>query len=266
MLRQEQSLEKHAALLRDEVFSVILGRVYTQHGTASRNRKIKGGSKLGEGKVFESYHLSQVLNTPITGSGHVHKVTFRSLDVRLGSVSSTTHLVPQPVSFNLSRIPNVETSGKDIESKAEGKSKTPHHKLRRMKNDASMRLHSLQLVAEEFRKTCKPKIQAIKGGYQANTMLVFNSGLKDVGMCIKECNLTNLEAFQLVKDYTTESARGAVEFYLNTNSMWNYEELIEHLRTLFASGKHSAHWLEIFTAKYNDHRKQKMSLPMSCKF
>ena len=32
--RQEQEVEDRAALLRDEVFSVILGTVNTQHGTA----------------------------------------------------------------------------------------------------------------------------------------------------------------------------------------------------------------------------------------
>ena len=40
-----------------------------------------------------------------------------------------------------------------------------------------------------------------------------------------------------MKYYTTENARGAVEFYLNTNSTWNYEELIRHLRTSFEAGK-----------------------------
>ena len=46
-----------------------------------------------------------------------------------------------------------------------------------------------------------------------------------------------MQAVQLVKDYTTEGARGAVEFYLNTNSTWNNEELIEHPRTSFESAK-----------------------------
>ena len=68
-------------------------------------------------------------------------------------------------------------------------------------------------------------------------MLVFNSWLKDVEMCIKEQKIMNLEAVQLIKDYTTESARGAVEFYLNTNSTWNYKELIKQLRTSLKSGK-----------------------------
>ena len=68
-------------------------------------------------------------------------------------------------------------------------------------------------------------------------MLVFNSWLKDIEMCVKEQKLSNMEVIQLVKDYTSEGARGVVEFYLDTKSTWKYHELIEHLRTSFKSGK-----------------------------
>ena len=97
--KQEQQVEYHAALLRDEVFSVIPGTVNMQHGTALKNRKIRSGSEYSEDKVFQ---MPQVPDTPIAGSSHGQKVTFRSLVVRLGSISSTPQLVPQPVSFNVS--------------------------------------------------------------------------------------------------------------------------------------------------------------------
>ena len=103
--------------------------------------------------------------------------------------------------------------------------------------DASMASHSLQLAAEEFRKIREPKIQKLKGRYSANAMLVFNSWLKDIEMCVRERKLTNMEAIQLIKDYTAEGARGAVEFYLDTTATWKYHELVEHLRTSFESGE-----------------------------
>ena len=106
-----------------------------------------------------------------------------------------------------------------------------------MREDASIAFHSLQLVAEEFRKIHEAKIQKLKGRYSANAMLVFNSWLKDIEMCVKGWKLTNMEAVQLIKDYTSKSARGAVEFYLDTNSTWKYHELIEHLQTSFKSSK-----------------------------
>ena len=68
-------------------------------------------------------------------------------------------------------------------------------------------------------------------------MLVFNSWLKDIEMCVKERKLTNIEVVQLEKDYTSEGARGVVEFYLDTKSTWKYHELKMHLQTSFKSGK-----------------------------
>ena len=94
-VKPEQWLEDHAALLRDEVFGVVPGTVNTQHGTASKNRKARDGSNYSEDEVFQ---LPQVPDTPITGQ----KVTFRSPVVRPGLVSSIPHLVPQPVSFDVS--------------------------------------------------------------------------------------------------------------------------------------------------------------------
>ena len=94
-VKPEQQLEDCAALLRDEIFSVVPGTVNMQHGTALKNRRARDGSDYSENEVFQ---LPQVPDTPIAGQ----KVTFRSPVVRPGSVSSTPHLVPQPVSFDVS--------------------------------------------------------------------------------------------------------------------------------------------------------------------
>ena len=126
--KQEQQLEDHAALLRDEVFSVVPGTVNTQCGTALKSRKIRSGSNYSEDEVFQ---LPQVPDMPIAGSSHGHKVTFRSPVVRLGLISSRPHLVPQPVSFNVSGIPDSKTSGKDTDSKAEIRPRTPHPKIKK---------------------------------------------------------------------------------------------------------------------------------------
>ena len=131
----------------------------------------KYGSEYSDDEVFQ---LLQVPDTPIAGSSHGQKVTFGSPVVRLRSVSSTPHLVPQPVSFVVSRIPNSKTSGKDTDSEAEIRPRSPQPKVKRMRGDASIALHSLLLMVEEFRKICKPKIQKLKGRYSANAMLVFN--------------------------------------------------------------------------------------------
>ena len=79
--------------------------------------------------------------------------------------------------------------------------------------------HSLQALAQEFKKICEPKISKLKGGYSANA------------------TATEHEVVQLVKDHTTEHAHGAVEFYLDMNDQWSYARLIEHLRMSFKSGE-----------------------------
>ena len=72
--KQEQQLEYCAALLRDEVFNVIPGTVNMQHGTVSKNRQIKSGSKCSDDEMFQ---LPQVPDIPIAGSSHGQKVTIR---------------------------------------------------------------------------------------------------------------------------------------------------------------------------------------------
>ena len=97
--------------------------------------------------------------------------------------------------------------------------------------------HSLEVAVQDFKKIQEPKIVQLKGGYSSNAALIFNSWMKDIDMCVQDCNLTEHEAVQLVNDYTTEHAHGAVEFYLNTNDQWSHSQLIEHLRMSFESGE-----------------------------
>ena len=70
--------------------------------------------------------------------------------------------------------------------------------------------HNLQVAADEFKKIFEPKISKLKGGYLANVILIFNSWLKDIDKCDHDCNLTEHETVQLIKDYTTDHAWGAV--------------------------------------------------------
>ena len=88
-VKPEQQLEDRAALLRDEIFSVIPGTVNTQCGTASKNRRVRDGSDYSENEVFQ---LPQVPDMPIAGSSHGQRVTFRSPVVRPGSVLLTPPL------------------------------------------------------------------------------------------------------------------------------------------------------------------------------
>ena len=173
-------------------------------------------------EIYNSQRLPQVPNTPVAGGG-VPSVTFKE------PVSSTPCVRLHPTTVELSGVSSPETSDRETEDELirhyqpqvenfEGgvrpKTICPVARAREEKSTAA---HSLQLVAEEFRKIREP-VSKLKGGYLANTMLVFNSWLKDIKMCIQEWRLSNMEVVQLIKDYTSDNARGAVEFYLDTNS------------------------------------------------
>ena len=121
--------------------------------------------------------------------------------------------------------------------------------------------HSLQVVVEEFKKICKPEISKLKGGYSANTTLIFNSWLKDIDMCVHNHNLIEHKAVQLVKDFATEHVNGAVEIYLHTNEEWSHSKLIEYLQT-FESCKTLIPSV-IFMDDIRNERRLKTNLPMS---
>ena len=93
--------------------------------------------------------------------------------------------------------------------------------------------HSLQVVAQEFKKIHEAKNSKLKGGYSTKATHIFNSRIKDIDMCVSDHNLTEHKAVQLDKDYNTEHAYGVVESYLDMNDQWSYSKLIEHLRMLF---------------------------------
>ena len=167
-------------------------------------------------------------DTPVAGGG-TPLVTFKELVLNRKDVVSPT---PHMKIHHESGVCSLETSDKERESEMEIQIRHSQPKLRGIEGGAwpetmhpHMRTketltmsHSLKLAVEECKKIREPKVSKLKGGYTENAMLVFNFWLKNIEMWIKECKLLNLEAVQLVEDYTSNNVRGAVEFYLDTNS------------------------------------------------
>ena len=77
----------------------------------------------------------------------------------------------------------------------------------------------------------------LKGGYSSNANLAFHLWLKDIWMYVFEGLLSQCEAIQLVKDYTSEHAWLEVEYYmgLTLKSEQSYEGLIDHPSFAFQS-------------------------------
>ena len=71
-----------------------------------------------------------------------------------------------------------------------------------------------QVMATEFRKLREPKLAKLKGSYSSNANLVYQLWLKDIWVYVLEHCLSQWEAIQLVKDYTSEHAQLEVDYYL----------------------------------------------------
>ena len=71
----------------------------------------------------------------------------------------------------------------------------------RLNPDAYPPRYEMKVVVQEFHKLHKPKINKLKGGYSATADLIFQSWLKDINIHVKDQNLTEREAIQLVKFY-----------------------------------------------------------------
>ena len=84
-----------------------------------------------------------------------------------------------------------------------------------------------------------PRWQNFKGGYSSDVSLVFQSWLKDIWVYTIERHLSQWEAIQLVKDYTSEQARSEVEYYLGLTPKeeQSFQGLIDHLSLAFQSCK-----------------------------
>ena len=84
----------------------------------------------------------------------------------------------------------------------------------------------------EFWKLGEPKATKCKEGYSSNDSLVFQSGVKDIWVYVLEHHLSQWEAIQLVKDFTSKHAWLKVEYYLGLTPKRKhfFQGLIDHLQ------------------------------------
>ena len=71
--------------------------------------------------------------------------------------------------------------------------------------------------------------------YSSDASLVYQSWLKDIWVYTIEHHLSQQEAIQLVKDYTSEQTRSEVEYYLGLTPKeeQSFQGLIDHLSLAF---------------------------------
>ena len=107
----------------------------------------------------------------------------------------------------------------------------------------------MQTLASEFKRTCEPKIQKFRGGTSSGALLVFKSWMQDIKCAIKDRNLNNDEALQLVKEFSEGYARDNINFYLEVTDKPSVDGLFENLRQVFSSGEEGQQMLAEFYSR-----------------
>ena len=207
------------ARLRGKIEDVLHGTVNTIRGATDRVGQV---SDLGNLPTFAEDTLHDILEEeqeeiPVTPQGWVR--------------FETSTPVARPVERPRERI---QPSKVSLEPPMK-KSLPRYPEARDLFEEGFSR--SLQAAATEFKKLREPKVAKFKGGYSSDASLIFQSWLKDIWVYTIERRLSQREAIQLVKDYTSEQARSEVEYYLGLTPKeeQSFQGLIDHLSLTFQS-------------------------------
>ena len=206
------------AWLREEVCDVLPGTVNTVRGAADKVGQV---SDLGNPPTFEEDTLKDILEEqqeiPVTPQ---RQVRFKTSTPLVRPVEQPRERI-QP-----SKVPQVSPLEESLPRYPEA---------RDLFEEGFSR--SLQAAATEFKKLSEPKVAKFKGGYSSDASLIFQSWLKDIRVYTIKHRLSQWEAIQLVKDYTSEQARSEVEYYLGLTPKeeQSFQGLIDHLSLAFQS-------------------------------
>ena len=109
--------------------------------------------------------------------------------------------------------------------------------------------NTMQALALEFKRTHEPKIQKFRGGTPSGALLVFKSWMQDIECAIKDRNLNNEEALQLVKEFSEGCAHDNINFYLEVTDKPSVDSLFKNLRQVFSSGEDGQQMLAEFYSR-----------------
>ena len=112
---------------------------------------------------------------------------------------------------------------------------TPPHTPKEETIVESVLHNMMQSLASEFKCTQEPKIQKFRGGTSSGALLVFKSWMQDIECTIKDRNLNNDEALQLIKEFSEGCAHDNINFYLEVTDKPSIDGLFENLRQVFSS-------------------------------
>ena len=114
--------------------------------------------------------------------------------------------------------------------------------------------NTMQTLASEFKQTREPKIQKFRGGTSSGALLVFKSWMQDIECAIKDRNLNNEEALQLVKEFSEGCACDNINFNLEVMDSPSVDGLFENLRQIFSSGEDGQQMLAEFYSRVQNQK------------
>ena len=126
---------------------------------------------------------------------------------------------------------------------------TPPHTHKEETIAESVLHNTMQMLASEFKRTHEPKIQKFRGGTSSGALLVFKSWMQDIECAIKDRNLNNEEALQLIKEFSEGCARDNMHFYLEVTDNPSVDSLFENLQQVFSSGEDGQQMLAKFYSR-----------------
>ena len=80
----------------------------------------------------------------------------------------------------------------------------------------------------------------------SGALLMFKSWMQDIECTIKDHNLNNDEALQLIKEFSKGCARNNINFYLEVTDKPSVDGLFKNLRQVFSSGEDAQQMLAEF--------------------
>ena len=231
--------------LCQEVFNILPGTVNQRRGAAQYESQDQAFSFHKQVR-FEDNNSSPELKPRVESGGGRSAHLLSANAPRLSNISVIPHMpkytsmphraanaVPSDRTFDVSPVAPLAQDSKDAATIA-----------------AEVSAAATAQASKEFRRMHEPKITKLRGGYSADTELMFRSWRSDILAHITDRELDNKEAIQLIKDQTLDNARREVELKLN---LWggniNYQDLLKHLSVAFQGGDNEANILAEFYSR-----------------
>ena len=231
-----EGLTQEGENLREKVFNYVPGTVNTRRGAAvydSPDQPYSFQKHVRFGDRFKQPDLeSGVEESGITTK--IPKVTTTQIPARSSTPYRGASEGPMNRTFDVSGIlpPNLGAAHDAATIAAE------------------VSAAAAAQASKEFRRMREPKITKLRGGYSADAELVFRSWWADILANIRERELDNKSAIQLIKEQTLDNARREVEFQLDLcGGVITYEDLLKHLSVAFQGGDDEASLLAEFYSR-----------------